>query len=92
MAAGQGRCPYQISGYLRDVDSPVCYFMIIKLLYSSLLNSNEISTSIFEEKINLFERYSNFSSYQAVNTLPVNFKDQHVMEVPLFILWIRTSK
>jgi hypothetical protein len=47
---------------------------------------------MFEEKGNLFERYSNFGSYQAVNTLPVNCKDQYVMEISLFILGLTTSK
>jgi hypothetical protein len=44
------------------------------------------------ENGNLFERYKNFRSYQTVNTLPVNCKDQHVTEISLFILGIQTSK
>jgi len=46
---------------------------------------------MFEEKGNLFERYGNFSSYHAVNTLPVNCKDQHIMEISMSVLGIRTS-
>jgi len=96
MAAGQRRCPYQILCYVRGVGSLVCYFSIIKLLYSSLhdthTHTHEISTSMFEEKGNLFERHANFSSYQAAKTLSVYCKDQYVMEISLFVLGIRTSK
>jgi len=56
-----------------------------------MTHTHEISTPMFEEKGNLFERYGNFSSYQAINILPVNCKDQHVMEISMSILGIRTS-
>jgi len=32
LAAGQGTCPYKISGYVRGLGSPVCYFRIVKLV------------------------------------------------------------
>jgi hypothetical protein len=64
---------------------------IIKDLYPSLHNTHLISSSIFEIR-NLFERYLNFISYQTVNTLPVNSKNQYVMKTLVFILGTLASK